>query len=483
MLKQTCTPNHKDVIKARISNNNFTIFALLIASIPVGILLLWLHIFYSVNIAIIALILLVIALAPLLFIRPLYGIIAFIIARNIVDIFNTSSLAIGPLEIMSSSILGILIIPWGLYIVLRQYPLVTQLLRIPLVLPWLIFLGISLLSVMNTFSVSNSIMHMLRLIDFFILYIVSYTQVQRYKEGKLLQIGILSSLVVPILFALWQWVTNTGLDSGDVANRVFGSFVHPNILAYILMVVLGICIILWRITPNKLARVALFIFGIISIGILALTFTRGAWLGILIIIAIWLFSKPKLFTFTLLIALFIYGIFSLAGPSIHKSISIQYAQNPIIQRLQPDTDQETSSVQWRLRTWKETLPAFYERPWIGHGIGSFENVRTAFITYESDLTALEAHNDYLRLAIEVGALGLATYILLYLSILKNLVSTLSKLSYTQKSYAIGLVAITVALFIMSFGDNILRNVPLQWIYWTLVGTTISLCSINKQKLS
>lgn len=465
--------------KASVLDNKI-LFGLVATSLIIGVLLLWLQVNNAIGFTIIALLLVVLAIVPLLFFKPLYGIIAFLITRNLVDIYSSVSFYLGPIELNLASLMGLLIVPWGLFCIVRSYQPLSSIQRIPLLVPWMLFFLISFISIAHSFSVNESLVHILRLIDFFLIYVVTYTYVTHHKEGMLINGGILVSLITPILLALWQKITHTGLDSGDIANRVFGTFVHPNILAYILMISIGICLILWNQVKTTYLKIMIFVFGLIAFGTLTLTFTRGAWIGVLILCSVWLLSKPKLFTSALVTVFLLYSTYSFLGPHILNSLSIQQTQYPLVQRLQVDNNEETSSVLWRMRTWQETIPAFYEHPWTGSGIGSFEHVRTRFISYESDLTALEAHNDYLRLLIETGAVGVVLYILLYITILRQALRSYKILSPIQKPYALGLAAITVSMLLMSFGDNMLRNVPLQWIFWSVVGTSLSLCTINEK---
>jgi len=87
----------------------------------------------------------------------------------------------------------------------------------------------------------------------------------------------------------------------------------------------------------------------------------------------------------------------------------------------------------------------------------------------------DPHNDYLKIALENGLLGLFAYLSIILSLLFNLMKKyLSTNQPTLKIMALIILGLAVALSVMAFADNILRNTVLEWIFWGLAGALFSI---------
>ena len=76
--------------------------------------------------------------------------------------------------------------------------------------------------------------------------------------------------------------------------------------------------------------------------------------------------------------------------------------------LQPVPEQTESSMGLRYTFWKYSLKLIAEKPFLGHGTGSFakEYERTA---QNEHLTAKNPHNEFLMIGVQLGLLGLSIY--------------------------------------------------------------------------
>jgi len=62
----------------------------------------------------------------------------------------------------------------------------------------------------------------------------------------------------------------------------------------------------------------------------------------------------------------------------------------------------------RLNIDRDALKMFLQKPLLGYGLGNFAEVYPQFRSFSTDLWVDHAHNDYLELLVETGALGFAT---------------------------------------------------------------------------
>src|SRR5262249_19838070 len=72
---------------------------------------------------------------------------------------------------------------------------------------------------------------------------------------------------------------------------------------------------------------------------------------------------------------------------------------------------EAGTLNGRLQIWVAGVHAFVERPGLGYGIGQFE---PAIIPWYG--RARVAHNSYLAVLVEEGAIGFAVWLLMYLTV-------------------------------------------------------------------
>jgi O-antigen ligase len=442
----------------------------------IGLALILYFIQFGISVSQYLILIFLMALVPLLILKPGWGLLALLMARNVIDIFDQQSvLALGPLSFNLASLLGILLIPWAALIIMKKLrdrcaTGLTAVFSIPLVKPWLSFIGVVIVSALVTrFTLSASLEVIIKLIDFFLLYLVGYLLAEEIGFKKFLQ-WMFVILLVPGLAAMVQIGSLT---------RLSGTFVHSNALAFTSLIAVGSLFLLVSLIKDKKIILRWQLITVWLLIVLILTFTRSAWVGLAIVSGIWIiYYRRKLIVPGFVLVALLAVIYPAFSKTVNDSYGINLNQTSLIQRLQPEEDVSGSSVAWRLRIWGETLPAVWRRPWLGYGPGSFPGIRRNLILYETDLAGLEAHNDYLRLAIEVGLIGLLAYVWLYINILRNL---LKLKNLKNKKIIIGICALVIAIMVVSFSDNVLRDAPVEWMFWSLIGVTMA--SLKYEKLS
>jgi O-antigen ligase len=378
---------------------------------------------------------LIIPLIPLVLAMPGLYFVFFIIARPALDLVGLLKIG-GRLNLASmATILFILIC--GKMLLNREKLAAIGQNRFLVIFNTLfsLFALFSLCSFLNTGDAMTSFTDFIRRVS--ILTAVNYAVV--YFEGKKRNrffLYIAASAVLPLAFGLQQAIFKTGLaDLGF--NRIFGTFLHPNVMAQYLVLI--ITVLLYQLTTFKtrlLLKLALYCMAAIAAAELLFTFTRGAWIGLSFTFIFYALIRTKP---VMKIRFILIGLLAAA-------LVFPIAQKRFADLMEPSSGQ-TSSWQWRLQQWENTVQSINEHPVLGHGIGM----------YEKNFTVM-AHNDYIRIAYEIGFAGLGSYIMVFIFILFTAIRKLLRARSPEEinSYKAG-ICLIVSLLLMSLADNLARS--------------------------
>lgn len=431
----------------------FREFCLGFGGLTIVFLFLWL-LFFLTNPLNVFLTLFGLMLVVFIFVNPLAGLLLLIIIRPTLDIFTSRSIiSLGEYSLNIASFLAIIAIIFTSFLALinfRKFP------SLPLKIPLALFILTTFASIFYSANSATSIIEWLRILSIFSLYILGFILIRNPQDFKKLIYTVILSVFIPGLVAFYQFFTQTGMTIIDegITNRIFGTFAHPNLFAYYLTIPLALLIFI-LLKKEKIKNFELFpaLFFIPIFVLLMLTFTRGAWVVFLIIILILGIIKYKKFLLGALLGLIlIYLIF----PPLHNRVNDLFQYKP------------GSSIQWRINLWKDSISYSKERLIGGHGIGTANQIILS--RRGEELGSPDPHNDYLKILIENGTIGIVSYLVVIISLLITLFLKLIKSqSIENKNLYLLFIGITVALYFMSFADNILRNTALQWVFWLLLG--------------
>jgi O-antigen ligase len=263
----------------------------------------------------------------------------------------------------------------------------------------------------------------------------------------------------PALFSLFEYFSGSGWwDKTIIQYRINGTFLHPATLAFYL---LFISPLLYGVLHEKQKRpIKLFLVFLLFLNLLlvALTLTRGAWIGMLVIFLAYGIIKNRKFLAFIMVLLFLSYLFI---PAINERVNDVF--NP----------KYNSSFTTRLRIVTTTLPAISVSPFFGNGIGSFNQIHLDYNEEAKTYDSLQAHNDYLRLGIEIGLVGLLFYLLTFLFLFTLLIKLYLKNDKAYKYYILSLLVAWLGALAISSGDNLLRTMPVQFLLWSYTGAVLA----------
>jgi len=286
-----------------------------------------------------------------------------------------------------------------------------------------------------------------------------------------------------MIYAVFEWgfglgiYTNPGFD-----NRIAGTFGHPNVFGYFLLIIISLIMyILLEYKLNKTDQYLIISYNVILSVLLILTYTRGAWIGLFILLlGIGFVKMPKMSTFLGIILVPVISLILFIYDWLQKNILIGYPaikKIPIINRITGLFDGDPSdSILWRRQMWDDMINKGLESPIIGYGTGSVTTITEQVRGLK--LGALEIHNDYIKVFVESGVIGLGFYLFMIVSILGFVFYNYVK---TKNNYILITLFISLAVYLSSLWDNLLRQTAVMWIYFVILAISFKIVEISKEE--
>ncbi len=390
----------------------------------------------------------------ILFFNQKLAIFLLILLRPCLDYLTKESLfTIEKISINFAALFGAFALLFALILSIKNLKKVKQL---PLLIPWILFLSITFINIFTSFDFLISSKEWIRLLSIFSLYILGYLIIKTKKDlVSLVKIIILSTLV-PSLFALFQCYTQTGMSIPfeGIYNRIYGTFTHPNLFAYYLIMPIFLSITV-LITENKksISNLLLSIYLLFLFYLLILTYTRGAWLAFIISILIITLIRSRILS--VLIVIIFFSSYTIINP-INTRINDLIRNDPY------------GSIQWRIDLWEDSLKYSKQNFIIGYGTGTANEL--ILKNRGEKFGSTDSHNDYLKILLENGIIGLFLYLNLIIALIKNLFTKYKLLLKPKiKIFILVIFSISISIYSMSAVDNIIRNTALQWSFWIIIG--------------
>jgi len=240
----------------------------------------------------------------------------------------------------------------------------------------------------------------------------------------------------------------------NITTRVSGTFDNPNVMGEYLLLVIPVALTYFFNFKSFRAKfLSLCVVGFIGIS-LALTYSRGCYLGIIATIGIFLLLLNIRF-----ILLFIAGI--LAIPFI--------IPQSILNRFTSIGNTEDTSTSYRISIWQgaiNMIKDYWYRP-IGQGKAAFNNIYPIYSL--NGVGAEHTHNLFLQIMVETGFLGIISFFSILFNYIRYMFNGLK--NPIENKYRIYIIAFSSGLFgflIQSLFDNTWYNNRIILIFWIFI---------------
>ena len=231
-------------------------------------------------------------------------------------------------------------------------------------------------------------------------YFVVGQTIRTPEQVKRMAQALAAGAVIVVLYGLFQILF--GVDAADVKwtdpeafpqlkKRIFSTLENPNVFAGYLDVFICLALGLLSKVERRSQKVILVVAIIALAGCLTMTYSRGAFLTIAVVFAVYAFLQDWRI---LLVFAAVTGI-------------IAYTDTTFTDRIFSAFNMGDSSEGVRMGIWVSTTAMISDHPFTGIGWGAYQYVYPQYNYYiaDNDITIYHAHNIYLNFAAEVGIVG------------------------------------------------------------------------------
>ncbi len=375
---------------------------------------------------------------------------------------------------------GLLLLAWALYLARGIARRRVELKIPPLALPFGLFILAAGVSMTVARSLTDSIAELTKWIEMFAAYWLVAQFFEEKQIGKLLAVMFCAGLAQALLGA-YQYYFRVGPEGfllfGGANLRAYGTFEQPNpyagYLGLILPLALGAGLGILVNVSRKGAKAPRFIdWGLLvlatvsAVAMLAALFfsySRGAWIGVAAALGVTallvLVRSKRAATLAIVLGLAALIVIGLGEINVVPNIITErfatvgdYFNFQDVRGVRAN-DENFALVERRAH-WQAALEMFQDAPWVGVGFGNYAVMYPMYALPKWDDPLGHAHNYYLNVLAEAGALGFVAYVILWGAIFL----VVGRAAPVARGWRQGLLAggfgMLVTLSIHNFFDNL-----------------------------
>ena len=240
----------------------------------------------------------------------------------------------------------------------------------------------------------------------------------------------------------------------EIQTRVYSTFDNPNVLGqYLVMVIPVAFALLW--SDKRIFEKVFYAFIVaVMMACLIFTWSRAAWVGILLAIGFYMVMKDRRWA-SLLVVLLLIMPFVLP--------------ESIISRITSLGNMSDSSTAYRFSVWISSLrmAGDYWMSGIGLGAGAFERVYQKYALNGAGF-ALHSHNFYIQLIVEMGILGIILFAFIMISTYRKIISIKNRNS-SNKNIALAMGGALIGYMFQGVAENLWYNYRMILLFWIYLG--------------
>ena len=243
----------------------------------------------------------------------------------------------------------------------------------------------------------------------------------------------------------------------DIARRAYATFENPNVFgAYFLLVIPFALAAVLAVKEKMLRMMALITFAVMCL-VLGLTFSRGAYLGIVIAIAVFFVLLDRRMIFLGVVAL-IAAYFILPDAMLDRFLSIG--------------NMDDTSTAYRVSIWLATTDMISDHLILGIGPGLGTWQMTYPLYAHAAAVAHHSHMLFLQILTELGLVGFLLFLGILYQFYKNCAVAFLNGTKEARYWAMASIAAMTGFLVMGFTDYPLFNYRLRLLFWVIVAIAV-----------
>jgi O-antigen ligase len=324
---------------------------------------------------------------------------------------------------------------------------------------WAPFLAIGIATIFTAPEPTVAVRFFLVQLSYCAMFAIPFSIIKAEEDLVEYLILIVLSSILPCLYAFYQLLTGQGVTEEE-GLRLEGTFGHPNIFAFYLALQITMVLYLFKSgavrIPNNIKQLLSAYLPVLLI-LLSLTKTRSAWIACALIFLIYGIRLDRRY----LIYLVTISIAFLLVPSLSERLSDLGEGN-----INEDYAR-LNSFAWRKLLWQAALEWVARRPILGHGLESFKFYLDRFFPLPlEEGTSFDAHNVYIQVLFETGAIGLLSFIWIFVVLSIRLLR-----GYRLDKPGLTIILTLVIIYLLvCYSDNMQYYLAFNWYFWFTIGS-------------
>lgn len=328
----------------------------------------------------------------------------------------------------------------------------------PLSFPIFAFIALAMFASVTSFNTGESIKVFLLYILFVLAYFLIVNIIKTKAEWHGLVTAFILSGFIVASYGLLQNFMGAATDKSwvdeemfsSIGTRVYSTLDNPNVLGQYLVLVIPVTFAeAW--SSKKIRDKFLFlIITAVMCACLLFTWSRAGWVAIILAIGFFLVMNDRRWASLCVLALIVMPF---------------VLPESILSRITSIGNLKDSSSAYRVSVWTASLRMAkdYWLSGIGLGPGAFERVYQQYALNGAGF-ALHSHNFYIQLVVEMGVLGLVTFVSIIICAFRSIVG-ISEKRTENKTFAIAAGGAIVGYLFEGIAENLWYNYRMVLVFW------------------
>ena len=323
---------------------------------------------------------------------------------------------------------------------------------------WSGFIVVGLFSIVFSPTPIASFRAFVSVLTYFSIFSFAYSFVRSREDVESIMKLIIYSSFIPFSVSAIQFVSPELSTTRD-GFRLHGSFMHPNIYAFYLVLVSAVCFYCIKsekvFFSKRFIRLCYLLIPLSAVCLIA-TQTMSAWIAFFTVF----FVYGLLYERKYLLVMCVLAVLALFLPFVQDRLADLASDSQITE----DGGEALNSYAWRQVVWVSSWEFIQNKLFFGHGYNTFSYYFLDFFPLEGE-QQFDAHNAYVQIAFDMGFLGLLSFLILLIGIWLKYLKQFSLDPRGNSVY----VAIVTSFMLVCYSDNMLFYLSYCWYFWLLIG--------------